>query len=79
MKLGKKPMKLKSRYFIERSKEPDGLNTHILFYESETLHGSSFKRIFKGTYQECKKEKEARESVTKRRNFKLFIKIFNDR
>lgn len=78
MKLGKKPIKIKSRYFIERSKEPEGFNTHILFYESETLQGTSFRRIYKGTYQECKKEKEIRENVAKRRNFRLFKKIFKD-
>jgi hypothetical protein len=73
-----KPVKIKNRYFIERSKEPEGLNTHILFYESETLSGVCIKRVFKGTYQECRKEKEERENVSKRRNFRLFKKIFND-
>lgn len=76
MKLIRKPMKIKSRYYIERSKEPEGLNTHILYYESETFRGSSIKRVFKGTYQECRKEKEVRQNVTERRNFKLFNKIF---
>lgn len=78
MKLIRKPMKIKNRYFIERSKEPEGLKTHILFYESETFSGSCIKRVFKGTYQECKKEKEVRQSVPKRRNFKLFNKVFNN-
>ena len=78
MKSIKKPMKIKSRYFIERSKEPEGLNTHILYYESETFRGSSIKRVFKGTYQECRKEKELRKDVAKRRNFGLFKKIFEN-
>ena len=40
MKLIRKPMKIKSRYYIERSKEPEGLNTHILYYEREGILSS---------------------------------------
>ena len=46
-----KPMKLKSKYVIERTKEIDDEGTHILWYESETMHGSCYKRVFKGTFQ----------------------------
>lgn len=72
-----KPMKLKSKYVIERAKEVDDDGTHILWYESETMHGISYKRVFKGTYQECLKEKEKREknvSKPKRRSIKLLAK-----
>ena len=60
MKNYRKPKKIKSKYVIERSKEPDQEGTHILWYESETEHGCSFKRVFKGTYQQCLEEKEKR-------------------
>lgn len=68
------PLKIKSKYFIEKLKQPDEEGTHILFYESETLHGCNYQRVFKGTYQECKNEKEKREknvSKSKRRSFGL--------
>ena len=72
-----KPMKLKSKYVIERTKEIDDEGTHILWYESETMHGSCYKRVFKGTYQDCLLEKEKREknvSKPKGRSFRLLKK-----
>ena len=76
-----KPMKLKSKYVIERTKEIDDEGTHILWYESETMHGSSYKRVFKGTYQDCLLEKEKREknvSKSKVRSFRLLKKALHN-
>lgn len=58
-------IKLKSKYRILESKEPEDKATHILWYESETLRGCNYQRIFKGTKEECIKEKEKRENVPK--------------
>lgn len=56
----KKPKKIKSAYVIEKSNEPNDDGNYILWYESETEHGCSFTKVFKGTHKECKLEKEKR-------------------
>lgn len=51
-------MKLENKLVIRKSKEPEGKKTHVLWHESESFSGYGCKGIFKGTYQECLKEKE---------------------
>ena len=69
-----KPLKIKSRYVVEKSKFPDDDGTHVVFYESETLGGSCYKRVFKGTFRECQEFKKERENVPKPKieSFRLF-------
>ena len=47
---------------IEKSDFPSERRTHVLFLYSTTEYGYSIKRIFKGTYAECKAEKERLEN-----------------
>lgn len=42
---------------IELSKYPEPNKDYILFLHSETKRGFSWKRIFKGTKEECKRFK----------------------
>ena len=75
-------MKIKSRYFIERSKYPSTEGTHVLWYESQTLGGSGYRGIYKGTYQECLIEKEKRDknvSKSKKYSFSLLRKVLHDK
>lgn len=51
-------MKLMDRLVIRQSKEPEENKTHILWHDSKSLKGWGSRRLFKGTYQECLKEKE---------------------
>lgn len=78
----KKPIKIKSKYKIERSNEPGMDGTHILWYESETEHGYSFRRVFKGSYQECLIEKEKREKNVRKPksySFKLLKRALHNK
>lgn len=50
-------VKLKEKYKIELSKEPEDDKKYIVVFESETLAGYNYQRIFKGTYKQCKKMK----------------------
>lgn len=43
---------------VKKSLFPEGNKTHILISKTETKRGISEGRIFKGTRQECLKEKE---------------------
>jgi hypothetical protein len=54
-------LKLKERYRIVKSREPEDDKTHIVVYESETLRGCNCQRVFKGSYQKCRKIKDALE------------------
>lgn len=42
-------MKLK----VEKSKFPDEEGNYVVFLHRFSLHGDSWKRIFKGTFKEC--------------------------
>ena len=59
--------KIKDKYSIKESKEPEGRKTHILYHEIETPHGCNYQRVFMGTLQACRKEKERREKTKKKR------------
>ncbi len=63
--------KLKERYKIEESKEPEDDKKYIVFYESETLCGYNYQRVFKGTKKECIKKKK---ELEKRRR-KLWLRL----
>lgn len=54
-------LKLKERYKVIKSGEPEDDKTHIVVYESETLRGYNCQRVFKGSYQKCHKIKDALE------------------
>lgn len=56
----KRPKIVKRQYVIEKSSEPDDDGKYVLWYESETEHGCSFTKVFKGTHSQCKEEKERR-------------------
>lgn len=43
---------------IERSLYPDGLKTHIVNLISETKRGCNSRRLFKGSYKECREFKK---------------------
>lgn len=75
-----KPLKIKSRYVVEKSRFPDDDGTHIVFYESKTLGGSCYKRVFKGTFRECQEFKKERENVPKpkKSSFSLFRRKQNN-
>ena len=63
--------KLKEKYKIEKSKEPvDGKN-YIVVFESETLSGFNYQRVFKGTYEECQKMKKFFEKRRRKQWLKL--------
>lgn len=51
-------IKLKEKYRIEKSKEPEDDKKYIIVFESQTLCGYNFQRVFKGTYEECRKMKK---------------------
>lgn len=75
-------MKIKSKYFIERSKYPTDDITHVLWYESQTLGGYGYRGVFHGTYRECLEEKEKREKHVhkpKKYSFSLLRKALHDR
>lgn len=67
-------IKLKNKYRIVESKEPEDKATHVLWYESETLRGFNYQRVFKGTKEECERVKKEKENVPKPKitSFKLF-------
>lgn len=46
------------RLKIEKSLYPDGEKTHLVNLISETKRGCNSRRIFKGTYKECRKFKK---------------------
>lgn len=54
-------LKLKERYRVVKSREPEDDKTHIVVYESESLRGYNCQRVFKGSYQKCQKIKDALE------------------
>jgi len=54
-------LKLKERYKVIKSREPEDDKTHIVVYESESLRGYNYQRVFKGSYQKCRKIKDALE------------------
>lgn len=60
-------MKTKNKLRIEKSKYPTDEITHILWLETASLGGYGYRGIFKGTYQECLKEKEKLENKPKSR------------
>ena len=68
-------MKTKNKLRIEKSKYPTDEITHVLWLETESLSGSGYRGIFKGTYQECLKEKEKLENKpkSKRRGIRAWI------
>lgn len=76
-----KPLKLKSKYIISKSNYPNDDGTHVVFYESETLNGVGYKRVFKGSYKECQNFKKERENVLKseKPSFKLFRRTRNNK
>lgn len=76
-----RPLKLKSRYVVQPSRYPNDDGTHIVLYESETLNGVGYKRVFKGSYKECQNFKKERENVLKseRTGFKLFRRTRNNK
>lgn len=53
------------KYKIEPSIEPNEDGSHILFRITETPHGSNYRRIYKGSFKDCKKEKERIEKMKK--------------
>ena len=68
-------MKTKNKLRIEKSKYPTDEITHVLWLETESLSGYGYRGIFKGTYQECFKEKEKLENKpkSKRRGIRAWI------
>jgi hypothetical protein len=68
-------MKTKNKLRIEKSKYPTDEITHVLWLETESLCGSGYRGIFKGTYQECLIEKEKLENKpkSKRRGIRAWI------
>lgn len=75
-------MKLKNKYVIEQSRYPEEKKTHVLWYESKTLHGCGYRAVFKGTYLECLEEKEKRcENVRKSKSysFRLLRKALHNK
>lgn len=74
-------MKLKSKYFIERSKYPTDDITHVLWYESESMSGSGYKGVWHGSYRECLEEKERREANVRKSkgySFRLLKKALHN-
>lgn len=58
----------KCKLRIEKSGFPEKEKDHILILESMTNHGWNYKRIFKGTKEEClekKKEMEEKKCILK--------------
>ena len=43
---------------IEKSKFPNEVGNYVVFLNTETIHGSSWRRIFKGTFKECQNFKK---------------------
>ena len=54
----KEPIRIKEKYKVVPSKEPDGKLTYIVVYESETTQGCNYQRVFKGNYRECLNKKD---------------------
>ena len=52
-----KTLRRVDRYKIERSKEPSGYKKYIIVHEMQTAKGINYQRVFKGTLEECFKEK----------------------
>ena len=52
---------MKRKLRVEKSLYPEEEKTHILVLETETEHGGSIGRIFKGTRRECFKRKKEME------------------
>ena len=67
------------KYKIEKSEFPEGDKTHLVVRYSATPHGYGYGRVFKGSYQECKKQleilnkrlAEEKENESKGKNIKL--------
>lgn len=62
-------VKLKEKYRIQKSLEPEDDKKYIIVFESETLNGYNFQRVFKGNYEECKKMKK----IFEKRRRKLWL------
>lgn len=56
-------MKIKKNLKIEKSKFPNEDGNYIIILHTETQRGSSWKRIFKGTFKECSIYKKKLENV----------------
>ena len=72
----------KRKYKIEKNLYPTDKETHVLWLETETIKGYGYRGVFKGTYQECIKEKEKREGNVQKsngRSFSLLRKALHDK
>lgn len=58
----KKPLR-RVRFKVEKSDLPDETGTHILVMETATEHGWGYRRIFKGSKEECLKKKKEMEEA----------------
>ena len=47
---------------VEKSAFPDEEGTHLVVLYSTTKYGRGFRRLFKGSYKDCKKFKKELES-----------------
>lgn len=51
-------IKLKEKYSVVKSKEPEDDKTHLVVYECHSLYGHNYQRVYKGTYKECCEQKK---------------------
>lgn len=56
-----RPLK-KIRFKVEKSEFPDREGTHLLIVQTASEYGWGYRRLFKGTKQECLEKKKEMES-----------------
>lgn len=69
MKLFRK-MRLIDKYKVEPSNDEKG--KYIVFHITRSLRGCNYQRVFKGSFKECRNEKEKLEKIRKE-NIKKYI------
>lgn len=55
-------MKVNKKLKIEKSKFPNEDGNYVIFLQTETTHGSSWRRIFKGSWKDCTNYKKQLEN-----------------
>ena len=74
-------IKIKSIYRILKNTDENDKDKYVLWYESETLRGCNYQRVFKGSKEECERVKKEKENVPKPKinSFKLFRRKSHNR
>ena len=54
-----KRKRLVDKYKVIRSQEPDERGTHLVIHETRSIRGYNCQRVYKGTFKECIKQKNA--------------------